>query len=684
MTGVSAREPAPGRTDTSRWLLRRRVLPDPALRLVCFPHAGGAATFFHGWQDRVPPGTEVGAICYPGRQNRIAEPPLTSMTDLADQIHAALRGLLDRPLALFGHSMGAVVAYEVAVRLTERDGVAPAALLVSGHAAPYLCAAGQPPDTGEDDREIAALAMAADPALRRSPELLDLVMPVLRADHALLRAYRPARTPRLASPIAAFRGADDARATEQDMRSWRAMTGSAFRYRALPGDHFYLSGQETRLVAEVVAACGGGTGADGAGGAGGTPHTPDAPHAPHTPRAPDSAVPLFVRRSAVCPFDPAEEFARLREERPVVRTTLPTGARAWMVTRYADARRVIADQRRFSSRAAVNGPVPPPEPPGGFPPPRPGVFYTSGPREHARIRRMLNSEFSAQRARALVPRAEALADRHLDAIERGGPPADLVADFALPVPRLLFLELLGIPERDAERLHRDLALLHDFHPVHQAQEGAFRRLDDYLRGLVGSVRAASGDNVLGRLATSHGGELSDAELAGIACQLLLAGYATITGTLGLSLLALLLDPGQAALVRDGRARTDRMAEELIRYLSVVAFGKVFQTTEDVTIAGQDIAAGEYVLCSLPSANRDRELADGLDRLDVTREPPHHLALGFGAHHCLGAELARMELRVCVPRVLRRLPSLRLRVPVGALRFTPLNAAYGVEALPVEW
>ncbi|MFH8597000.1 cytochrome P450 [Streptomyces rimosus] len=670
MTGVSAREPAPGRTDASRWLLRRRVLPDPALRLICFPHAGGAATFFHGWQDRVPAGTEVGAVCYPGRQNRIAEPPLTCMDDLADQVHAALRGLLDRPLALFGHSMGAVVAYEVAVRLAERDGAAPVALLVSGHGAPYLCAAGPPPDTAVDDREIAEPAMAADPALRSSPQLLDLVMPVLRADHALLRAYRPVRTPRITAPIVAYRGADDPRASEDDMWSWRAMTGAAFRLRTLPGNHFYLATEEAGLVADVMDACRGG--ANGAAGS-----TATGP-------ATASAVPLFVRRSGACPFDPAEDFARLRAERPVVRTTLPTGARAWMVTRYADARRVIADQRRFSSRAAVNGPVPPPEPPEGFPPPRPGVFYTYEPEEHGRIRRMLTPEFSAQRARVLEPRAETLADRHLDAIERAGPPADLIADFVLPVPRLLFLELLGVPLQDAGRLHHDLALLHDFHPIHEAQAGAFRRLDAYLRELVETARATPGDNVLGHLVAAHGAVLSDDELAGIACQLLLAGYATIAGTLGLSLLALILDPVQAELVRDGRARPDRMAEELIRHLSVVTFGKVFQAKEDVTIADQDIAAGEYVLCHLPSANRDPALADGLDRLDVTREPTPHLALGHGAHHCLGAELARMELRVCVPRVLRRLPGLRLRVPVEELRFTPLNAAYGVESLPVAW
>ncbi|MET9294872.1 cytochrome P450, partial [Streptomyces sp. NPDC003077] len=399
---------------------------------------------------------------------------------------------------------------------------------------------------------------------------------------------------------------------------------------------------------------------------------------------PDPSIPLFVRRSRACPFDPAEEFARLRAHAPVVRTTLPTGASAWMVTRYADARQVIADERRFSSEAAVNGPVPPPMPPEGFPPPRPGVFYTSGPEEHARIRRMLTAEFNVQRARALVPRVETLADRHLDAIVRGGPPADLIADFALPVPRRLFLELLGIPDEDTGLLHHDLALLHDFHPIHAEQEGAFQRLDAYLGDLVTARRRAPDDSVLGRLITAHGTELTDPELVGITTQLLLAGYATVTGALGLSLLLLVLDPRQAALVREGRAQPEHMAEELLRHLSVVAFGKVFVATEDVTVAGQPIKAGEYVLCHLPSANRDQALGPDLDRLDVTRAPLPHLALGHGPHYCLGAELARMELRVCVPRLLRRLPDLRLTVPVGDLRFTPLNAAYGVESLPVTW
>ncbi|MVO87277.1 cytochrome P450 [Streptomyces sp. p1417] len=252
------------------------------------------------------------------------------------------------------------------------------------------------------------------------------------------------------------------------------------------------------------------------------------------------------------------------------------------------------------------------------------------------------------------------------------------------MPRTLFLELLGVPAEDSDRLHHDLALLLDFHPRHVEQQGAFERLDTYLGALVADQRRTTPDTVVGRLIRAHGTELDDAELTGITTQPLLAGYATVAGTLGLALLMLIDDPGQAKLVRDGDARPETMAEEVLRHLSVVAFGKVFLATEDVTVAGVRIAAGDYVLCQLPSANRDPALAPGPDRLDVTRAPPHHLALGHGAHYCLGAEPARMELRVCVPRVLRRFPDLRLQRPLRDLRFTPLNAAYGVEALPVLW
>ncbi|GAA2870915.1 pyochelin biosynthesis editing thioesterase PchC [Streptosporangium fragile] len=244
MTGTTSADPR-------LWLRRWHALPAPRLRLVCFPHAGGAPSFYRGWQDRLPADVELSAVCYPGRQNRINEPPIDRMEPLADHVCRALESWTDRPLALFGHSMGAVVAYEVAVRLVEHHGIRPAALLVSAHAAPHLCA-GDARTAPLDDGELAELAAAGDPVLRCSPELMDLVMPALRADHDLLHAYRPAHVPRIAVPITGYLGADDPRVDHEEMRAWNRVADAGFELRTFPGDHFYLAGAEEALVADIA------------------------------------------------------------------------------------------------------------------------------------------------------------------------------------------------------------------------------------------------------------------------------------------------------------------------------------------------------------------------------------------------------------------------------------------------
>ncbi|MDP9867529.1 MULTISPECIES: thioesterase II family protein [Streptosporangium] len=237
--------------DGSRlWLRRQRPLPGPRLRLICMPHAGGTPAFYRGWQARLPADIEFATVCYPGRQDRIGEPPITRMDLLSDRICQALAPLADRPLALFGHSMGAVVAYEVAVRLATRQGVTPAALLVSAHIAPQVHGSGIGKIPLRDD-ELAAQARSADPLLRRFPELMSVVLPALRADHDLLYAYRPACTPRLPVPITAYRGADDERVSQEDMRAWSPVTDAGIEFRTFPGGHFYLLQAEADLVADI-------------------------------------------------------------------------------------------------------------------------------------------------------------------------------------------------------------------------------------------------------------------------------------------------------------------------------------------------------------------------------------------------------------------------------------------------
>ncbi|MER6826530.1 thioesterase domain-containing protein [Streptosporangium sp. NPDC000563] len=244
------------------WLRRQCPLAEPRLRLVCFPHAGGAPTAYQGWQDLLPTDIELSAVCYPGRQNRVGERPIDRMEPLADQVCRALLPLADRPLALFGHGMGAVVAYEVAVRLAGQYRISPVALLVSAHAAPHLCA-----DDARripvGDRQLAQRAAAADPTLLRFPELMDLAMIALRADHDLLHAYRPASTPPVIVPITGYLGTGDPRVSHGEMRAWSRVAASGFELRTFPGDHRHPEDGEAALVTDIAERLAGVGGASG-------------------------------------------------------------------------------------------------------------------------------------------------------------------------------------------------------------------------------------------------------------------------------------------------------------------------------------------------------------------------------------------------------------------------------------
>lgn len=206
----------------------------------------------------------------------------------------------------------------------------------------------------------------------------------------------------------------------------------------------------------------------------------------------------------------------------------------------------------------------------------------------------------------------------------------------------------------------------------------------YMADLVARQRAEPGDDLLGMLVREHGGELTDQEMAGIGDLLLLAGHETTASMLGLGTALLLLNPDQLALLRDRPGSVDAAVEELLRYLTIVHSTVPRTARTDVVIGGQLIRAGDRVLCSLPAANRDGGLGGGMDRLDLTREPVPHLAFGYGAHYCLGAHLARMEMRTAFPALLQRFSSLRLAMPIEEVAFRASSPVYGLESLPVTW
>lgn len=315
---------------------------------------------------------------------------------------------------------------------------------------------------------------------------------------------------------------------------------------------------------------------------------------------------------------------------------------------------------------------------------RAGNLLGLDPPEHQRLRRMLTPEFTIRRMKRLEPRIVEIVDQHLDAMESAGPPVDLVESFALPIPSLVICELLGVPYDDRDDFQRRSARQLDLSiPIEERME-LQRQGRAYMQTLVERARTHPGDDILGMLVREHGDECTDDELIGVAGLLLLAGHETTSNMLGLGTLALLRHPEQLAAVRDDPDAVGPAVEELLRWLSIVHSAIPRITTTDVEVAGVPIPAGHFVFVSLPSGNRDPHFMDSPEVLDIGRGAAGHLAFGHGVHHCLGAPLARLEMRIAFPALLRRFPTLALAEDFGDVQFRSFHFIYGLKSLAVSW
>ncbi|MFL6125654.1 cytochrome P450 [Actinophytocola sp.] len=382
------------------------------------------------------------------------------------------------------------------------------------------------------------------------------------------------------------------------------------------------------------------------------------------------------------PFDPPREL--LDDPSPIRRITFADGHEGWLVTNYELARAVLADLR-FSSamarrRQLIRRPSPEAFRAAGRTPA--GFFIGMDPPDHTRLRKLLTGQFTVRRMKALEPRIEQIVAEHLDAMAQAGPPLDLVRAYALPIPSLVICELLGVPYADRERFQRDSHTLLSLEATQEAATAAVKSLQSYLLDLVERKRAEPGEDLIGGLIA--GGELSSDELVGVALLLLIAGHETTANMLGLGMFALLLDPDQAEALRDGRVDVANAVEELLRYLTVLQFGTTRTAVEDVELGGALIRAGDSVGVYLPTANRDKARFTSGNELDLAADAHGHLAFGHGVHQCLGQQLARIEMRVAYPALLRRFPTLRLAVPPEEVPLRTDMAIYGVHRLPVEW
>ncbi len=385
-------------------------------------------------------------------------------------------------------------------------------------------------------------------------------------------------------------------------------------------------------------------------------------------------------------FDPTPELGAIRAGAGVTTVTNAFGMQVHLVTRYDDVKTVLSDHARFSNGRPPGFVVP------GAPPmsqqeqasARAGNLLGLDPPEHQRLRRMLTPEFTIRRIKRLQPRIVEIVDAQLDALAAAGHPADLVEHFALPVPSLVICELLGVPYADRGDFQRRSARQLDLSiPIPERLELQSRGRA-YMSSLVEKARVRPGDDILGMLIREHGDELTNDELIGIAGLLLLAGHETTSNMLGLGTLALLRHPAQLAAVRDDPGAVAPAVEELLRWLSIVQTAIPRITTTDVEIAGVPIPAGQLVFASLPSGNRDGQFIDDPDTFDIGRGAPGHLAFGHGVHHCLGAPLARMEMQIAFPALLRRFPTLSLAEEFEDVQFRSFHFIYGLKSLEVTW
>ncbi|MFC5722991.1 thioesterase II family protein [Streptomyces gamaensis] len=255
---------SPAASTATPWITVHRAAapggPAPRRRLVCFPHAGGTAGFYRDWADRLPADCALWAVQYPGRENRIDEPCLDDMSVLAAHLTEVLLPRADVPLTLFGHSMGASVAHEVARRLTAHRPGSVHHLIVSARQGPSRQPAvppGQMTHLLPDDGVVAALrALGGDVRALADPDLRAVLLPAIRADHRLIESYRPAPGVRLRTDITALAATDDPSAPVTDVAAWAEATHGSFALHTFPGGHFYLAEHRAAVIEAITRALG--------------------------------------------------------------------------------------------------------------------------------------------------------------------------------------------------------------------------------------------------------------------------------------------------------------------------------------------------------------------------------------------------------------------------------------------
>jgi len=358
-----------------------------------------------------------------------------------------------------------------------------------------------------------------------------------------------------------------------------------------------------------------------------------------------------------------------------VRTTV--GDQAWLVTGYEEARRLLTDERlgrshpdpakaaRLGESVLFGGPM---------------GSYDTEQADNARLRALLQPHFSPRRMRAFRPRVEELTAGLLNDLAERGPPADLHQALALPLPVQVICELLGVPYADRDQFRAWSEAVGDVRDRARSGQG-LGELFGYGRQLVARKRKQPGDDFISRLCAD---DLGDDEIAMLSMALLFAGHETTVAAIGMGALCLLANPGQQQALINDPGRITSAVEEILRAPGRSGGGIPRYARTDLQIGEVTVRAGELVLLDNRAANHDPAVFPSPDRFDITRQGPAHLSFGHGAHYCLGAPLARIELQAVFSQLPARFPAMRLAVPVEELRVRSDTLTGGLTRLPVQW
>ncbi|MFR9726321.1 cytochrome P450 family protein [Streptomyces sp. MS19] len=379
--------------------------------------------------------------------------------------------------------------------------------------------------------------------------------------------------------------------------------------------------------------------------------------------------------------DPYGPYARLRAGGSVHHVTGPDGAPAWLVTHYADVRAALQDPRLSTNADRSNGcgyrglPLPPAL--------RNDLLHLDGS-DHTRLRRLVSHAFTRRSAESLRPAVRAHAEELFDAVAPTGR-ADLMADLALPLPLRVISDMLGLPrEESAEVAEWTNSLLIPGCPG--AARAAIAQAVEQLRRVIAAKRRRPGDDLLTALieARDEEGRLTEDELISVTFIVLAAGHETTASFIGNGVLALLNPRMHWERLLAEPQLLPAAVEELLRFDGPLPLAIRRFATEDMELGGVPIAAGDSVILSLASANRDERRFPQGDRLDLDQGGQGHLSFGRGIHLCLGIPLARVQAGIALSTLLRRAPKLETAVPPAELRWRPSHRTRRLESLPVSF